>query len=303
MSFIDYIKKHLGYLILTLIFIIGTGFFLLLLPINNAIEVESQEIKLFGISLDNWEIWITVIGAVIASVWAMYQYTKTEALRQQEKASEIAKSFATTLTNKCNIICTVIEKSSLNEVLDFKNKDCFCFSTFNTNEIRRVYDDDNFISKYKEAKKKADLNTVYYNVLESLISLESLSDIRKSHTTYETQQARKLFILDNSSLPFLFDVLVCDVLNELEYLCMFLSSQVAGSKYVYQSLHQVFLRTVRVLAVEISISNNKSYSDKYFTNLISVYNEWKILYSKGLKKENKLKEQIENILNPKIKTV
>lgn len=303
MSFIDYIKKHLGYLILTLIFIIGTGFFLLLLPINNAIEVESQEIKLFGISLDNWEIWITVIGAVIASVWAMYQYTKTEALRQQEKASEIAKSFATTLTNKCNIICTVIEKSSLNEVLDFKNKDCFCFSTFNTNEIRRVYDDDNFISKYKEAKKKADLNTVYYNVLESLISLESLSDIRKSHTIYETQQARKLFILDNSSLPFLFDVLVCDVLNELEYLCMFLSSQVAGSKYVYQSLHQVFLRTVRVLAVEISISNNKSYSDKYFTNLISVYNEWKILYSKGLKKENKLKEQIENILNPKIKTV
>lgn len=303
MSFIDYIKKHLGYLILTLIFIIGTGFFLLLLPINNAIEVESQEIKLFGISLDNWEIWITVIGAVIASVWAMYQYTKTEALRQQEKASEIAKSFATTLTNKCNIICTVIEKSSLNEVLDFKNKDCFCFSTFNTNEIRRVYDDDNFISKYKEAKKKADLNTVYYNVLESLISLESLSDIRKSHTTYETQQARKLFILDNSSLPFLFDVLVCDVLNELEYLCMFLSSQVAGSKYVYQSLHQVFLRTVRVLAVEISISNNKSYSDKYFTNLISVYNEWKILYSKGLKKENKLKEQIEDILNPKIKTV
>lgn len=303
MSFFDYIKKHIGYLILTLIFIIGTGFFLLLLPINNAIEVESQEIKLFGISLDNWEIWITVIGAVIASVWAMYQYTKTEALRQQEKASEIAKSFATTLTNKCNIICTVIEKSSLNEILDFRNKDCFCFSTFNTNEIRRVYDDDNFISKYKEAKKKANLNTVYYNVLESLISLESLSDIQKRHTTYVTQQARKLFILDNASLPFLFDVLVCDVLNELEYLCMFLSSQVAGSKYVYQSLHQVFLRTVRALAVEISISNNKSYSDKYYTNLISVYNEWKSLYAKGLKKENKLKEQIEDILNPKIKTV
>lgn len=148
MSFFDYIKKHIGYLILTLIFIIGTGFFLLLLPINNAIEVESQEIKLFGISLDNWEIWITVIGAVIASVWAMYQYTKTEALRQQEKASEIAKSFATTLTNKCNIICTVIEKSSLNEILDFRNKDCFCFSTFNTNEIRRVQVLNMYISHY-----------------------------------------------------------------------------------------------------------------------------------------------------------
>lgn len=104
-------------------------------------------------------------------------------------------------------------------------------------------------------------------------------------------------------MPFLFDELISDVLNQLEYLCMFLSSQVAGSKYVYQSLHQVFLRTVRALAVEISITNNKSYSDKYYTNLISVYNEWKKLYLKDLLKERTLKDKIEKILNPKIKTV
>lgn len=94
-----------------------------------------------------------------------------------------------------------------------------------------------------------------------------------------------------------------DVLNELEYLSMFLSSQAAGSKYVYQSLHQVFLRTVRALAVEISITNNSSYSDKYYTNLISVYNEWKNLYLRELLKEQNLKNKIEKILNPKIKTV
>jgi len=84
---------------------------------------------------------------------------------------------------------------------------------------------------------------------------------------------------------------------------MYLSSQVAGSKYVYQSLHQVFLRTVRALAIRISIANNTSYSDKYYTNIISVYNEWKNLYANDLKNEKEIKKKVDQVLNPKIKTV
>ncbi len=120
---------------------------------------------------------------------------------------------------------------------------------------------------------------------------------------YSTEEARELFVLDNSDLPFKFNLLISNVLNELEYLCMNLSSQAAGSKYVYQSLHQVFLRTIRCLSVEIAISNNNYYSDKFYTNTIYVYNEWTNLYILNLQKENKLKSEVNDILNPKIKTV
>lgn len=302
-NFINYIFEHLLCIIVLILILVISLVVLRSFPTIMPKDVQSQEIYILGISLNNISIWFTAIGLIFTALWSMYQYTKNKNANQQEKASEIAKSFAEQLTQKCTIISNVFEKSSLFEILDFNNIDCLYFSTFNTNEIRNIYNDDNYISKYKEAKKQANLNTVYYNVLESLISVESYDTIKNNHKSYTTQEARELFILDNANMPFLFDILVYNVLNELEYLCMYLSSQAAGSKYVYQSLHQVFLRTIRVLAIEISISNNKSYSDKYYTNIIAVYNEWKSLYSNGLKKEKSLKAKIEKILNPQIKTV
>ena len=244
-----------------------------------------------------------MLGLGIGAVWALIQYDKNTKLRQQEKASIIAQSFSNTLTLKCMLICSVIESSPLGNFLDLKNKDCFAFSNFNPSEIRAIYEADNFLDRYETLKSTLDLDTIYYNILESRISVSSITEIAINHSKYSNKQARKLFILDNEGLPFKFDYLIQSVLNELEYLCMSLASQAAGSNYVYQSLHQVFLRTIRVLAVEIAISNNSSYSDKYYTNIIEVYNQWKLLYSKSLKSEEKIKKKVDKILNPKIKTV
>ena len=103
-------------------------------------------------------------------------------------------------------------------------------------------------------------------------------------------------------MPVLFSQLVSLTLNELEYISMYIASQAAGSKYVYQSLHQIFLRTIKLLAPIIALQN-KDYSDKYYTNIIFVYNEWAELRQIGLKREKKNKEKANKILNPKIKTV
>ena len=48
---------------------------------------------------------------------------------------------------------------------------------------------------------------------------------------------------------------------------------------------------------------NKDYSDKYYTNIIHVYNEWCTLRDMDLKNEKKKKEKVNKILNPKIKMV
>ena len=83
---------------------------------------------------------------------------------------------------------------------------------------------------------------------------------------------------------------------------MNISSKAADSDFIYQSVHQIFLRTVRLLYLEISILNVDS-TDKFYTNIIDVYNKWMKIYLINKKKENKRIKKSNLDLNPKIKTV
>lgn len=307
MNFFDYIRTHIIYVIICIAFIIGSGFLLLFLPIQNPTQVESQEIALFGISLNNWGIWITIIGAFFASIWAMYQYTKNASIRQQEKSSEIAKTFSDGLLKKCSTLIAVYQNSPLDSLITHKPYS----QDFNTEELREITNDDDFPSKYKEIKESIDFDYLYYRVLESRITTESeykdkfkkIDKNKKNKYVYTTEEARNLFILDNSSFPFHFSNLENEILNKLEYLCMSLSTHAAGYTYIYQSLHQIFFDTVETLSIEISIRNHGKYSDKFYTNIIKVYEEWQKIYQKSLKDEEKKKINKKKKLNPKIKTV
>ena len=95
---------------------------------------------------------------------------------------------------------------------------------------------------------------------------------------------------------------VSDLLNELEYVCMYISSQSAGSTFLYQSIHQIFLKTVKILAVVIAY-HNKNYTDKYYTNVIYVYTYWQHIRESSIKKENQNKKKAYKYLNPKINTI
>lgn len=77
-------------------------------------------------------------------------------------------------------------------------------------------------------------------------------------------------------------------LNILEYMCMNIATKVADEKYIYNSLHQQFLKAIALLYFEISLINIDN-KDKYYTNIIHVYNIWKNKYIKAAKKESKFK--------------
>lgn len=240
--------------------------------------------------------------------------------KQQEKASEIAKQFSNDLLLKCDIVNTVYKLSPIGTLLELQQKNYSLFKNFNIEEIRKIYNDYNFPLKYKKLEDSINFDDIYYSLLEKRITIKGISNkqvkkIKKKNNRqalkhYSTDEAINLFRLDNSNFPFHFWALVDNVLNDLEQVCMNISSQAAGGIYIYQSLHQVFLRTVRTLVVEISLRNNSSNSDKYYTNVIEVYKEWTKIYIKNSsiedKKNNKVKKyknKIEKILNPKIRTV
>lgn len=95
---------------------------------------------------------------------------------------------------------------------------------------------------------------------------------------------------------------ICNTLNTLEYMCMYISSEVANEKYIYNSLHQQFLRTIALLYFEISLANTDN-KDKYYTNIIHVYNIWKNKYIDAMEEEKEIenkKVQIERDSAPKI---
>ena len=314
----NFLNKNLSHLKNFFIFILERLFCILLIliifilllfiiskfsTIINPIDVETQQIMIYGISLDNLETVFTSVALIITAFWSMHQYNKNRTSKQHEKASEIAKSFSNSLATKCFIICQVIKNSEIATLIELDKKGYNFFKAFTTNEIRSVYNDDRFIEKYRSTRKKSNLDQIYYRTLHSRISDIDFKTLTTQNKQYSVDEAKQLFILDNANFPFKFKSLVFDVLNELEYLCMSLSSQAAGSKYVYQSLHQTFLRTIRSLCLEIAMANDNHYSEKHYTSIIYVYNEWTQIFTQNLNKEKKINEKVSKMLEPKIKTI
>lgn len=70
-----------------------------------------------------------------------------------------------------------------------------------------------------------------------------------------------------------------DTLNLLEYFCMNFNSGIADESVVYQSLHQSFLAVIKMLYYFIA-TQNKTGKDKYYTNIIKLYNKWSKRYNR-----------------------
>ena len=301
--------------VIAFLLILGAVLGIFLLKQKNPEQIETQELFLGGISISNWATWISMIAIPITATWAMYQYKKNMKFKQQEKATRIAKEFSQDLINKCGVVCVVYKNSSLNNMLKIEEKNFDEFRFFNVDELREIYENDDFPTRYSDASEKSsnELDKVYHLYLaqkvtnfteknSSEISNNANGEDKKNKTNKQVKKVINPYVLQNQNYPYHFFDLVSDVLNQLEYMCMDISSKATDSKYIYQSLHQMFLRTIRTLAVQISVDNSNS-SDKFYTNIIHVYNEWTSRYAKDLKREKRKREKINKILNPKIKVV
>lgn len=300
----NYILEHL----VRVLFISFLLFFVCFLFISFSSKVNiyeqnlliEQHILFFGITLENWSVFLAIIGILGTAIWALYEFDKRNSRNQQEKGAEIANIFSEHLLRECHILGNVIKKSKLCSDLKLLKLKYTTFKDFDRQEFSRIYTDDKIFSNIQLFLNSKEVQQIYLRILESQISLVSYDELKDK--IYSQEDAEKIFVLDNATLPFKFHELVYSVLNQLEAVCMNISSQAAGSKYVYQSLHQIFLMTVRLLAPIIAYSN-KEYSDKYYTNIIHVYNSWVNIREFEQKKERKRINKINKILNPKIKTV
>lgn len=300
-NFLNYIFEHLLCIILLILIFVVSFVVLKNLPFSMPEDIQSQEIYIWGISLNNVGIWFTAIGLIVTAFWSTFQFVKNISRSQQEKGAEISKMVSQVLLNKCTVLGSVILKSELNQIFNFDDLKPTTFKNFDNNELMKLFKEPDIASlKIKKILTSNELQQIYFRVLETNISQQSYDDL--SNKKYSDKKARKLFILDNSNFPFSFLELINSTLNDLEYISMYIASQSTHSQYVYQSLHQFFLKTVKILGPVICLQN-KNYSDKYYVNIIHVYNYWCHLRSLDKKREEKNEEKIKKILNPKIKKV
>lgn len=302
-SLYNLIAEYFIYVVIAIIIVILLlcGYFFTCLPIINPDTFENQQILILGISLENWGIWYTAIGLIITAFWSIYQFRKSLSRKQQEKGAEISKLVSQSLLYKCSVLGEVIMKSELNKIFDFDKLKPSVFTNFDKAELLTLFDNnDEIFHKIRTILSSDEIQQIYFRYLEIHISQKKYSEI--ANKKYSDEEAEKLFKLDNINMPFKFSQLITSVLNDLEYICMYIASQNAGSKYIYQSLHQFFIRTVKILAPIICL-HNKVYTDKYYINIIHVYNYWCELRNIDYNKELKKKEKSNKILNPKIKKV
>lgn len=258
--------------------------------INIVNSDEVQQILIFGISLDNWCTLLTMFGVVIGAGWGLIQYDKNMKLRQQEKASEIAQDFANNLIEKTALISDTLMSNKEFQKMIVKIVKSKKLNQFTYWEIIDILGDKQCFNKCEQIIRSKRTQQKYTQLLK---------------TKYNETECTRF----NSN----FSILVETTLNHIEAVCINISSKAAGSQFIYDSLHQSFLNITEILSIKISKGNYNNV-DKYFINIIDVYNMWNKQKNKDIQKFNKTQAKINKLkykaslevnklLNKKSKTV
>jgi hypothetical protein len=194
---------------------------------------------------------INIVIAIVAFIAFIVSYCDYRSRKSKESADKsilIAKEFEKNLLTPMATISGLVNNKDMQIIL---NKYRFTeFIEFDREEMKEFYTNTE-IEQYKRALEK----------------IETEKDSGKFESIY---------------------VDIETVLNKLEYLSMYITSKVADEKYIYNSLHQMFFKTIQVLYIHIS-SLNSDNKDKYYTNVIELYNIWTNKYVKDCKKEKRYK--------------
>lgn len=280
-----FLEHPIRYLFFISIFIIlGIIIFNLLLInsnqkfINITYTSENDQLILIkGITIQNWGILLSGIIAIIGGIWAMYQYDKSVKYKQQEKSSQILKYFSTDIVNKISIIDCVMSKCpNIVEIMVSISKRNFL--KFNYYEMNELIDSE-YISNYKKYINNPEIDNTYIKIIKDIYDEDKVQNYPKKFIT-----------------------LLNTTLNDLEAICMDVSSNVAGTQFLYHSLHTLFFKIIQMLYIKISLFNSDNV-DTLYVNIIHVYNLWMPQKYKDIKMYKKTTKKIKKIENNASKEV
>lgn len=290
--------------------------------INNIINLITAVVGVIGLYFiwNQYKISNEQIKIANAQTKAMYDQIKSqEALVQREKAVDIAKEFSQMIDNELGFLTDYYDRVKLSNILSgIKNTD---MKYFDISEFEELFDADLREKYYKIVLQPNIIELSNAYVLHNCGSKSDIEKIKKyiSMNWEIDEKIKKRFnnpddILKNGSsedkksiileMQFYYSMLqqkdeiikfyhnsTIKLLNQLEYLCMQFKTGLADEEIVYQSLHQLYLSVVKSLYIVISNTNDKQV-DKFYTNIVWLYNVWSERLQTKMQTEKLNKEKI-----------
>ena len=216
--------------------------------------------------------------------------------QEKEKAAELAYMYKENILPNVNYISAVQKDTGIMELLGNINLDSI--ATFNQTELFRLTNTD--IEKHITEKQYKNENItllITYRQIFKQICNKKMHDINplliekwiaaegkekdKDGKEIKIQDEEKAALLDALWREF-FDI-VSNALNDLEFFSMNFISGVADDSIVFPSLHQTYLTLVQLLYYYIAIQN-KNEKDKFYTNVIELFEKWRTIDKENEKK-------------------
>ncbi len=232
---------------------------------------------------------ITAIG-----VWFAYKEFRHNRSRNSiDKAFELSRIYESSILPLISLYTEVLTISNLSSkyLQPLSEKVTLEFSADEMFEL--FYS--GIVEEYESDLKNVDTDHIFQvrmtcNAMDISSPTESTA-LFKGYQEYGLAKAQKdTVLIDFYSMVSHndFKVLLSKLVNTLEWFSMCLCSELAEEKAVYQSLHQTFLSCVGHLYVYISKKNTSSHN-KYFTNIIALYNCWSTRQNAQVAKEENAK--------------
>lgn len=264
-----HLKRSAWAIWLIIFFLVGTYFF-----VRFVVEEKTNQ----------WEKYIQIAASVATTLgilFACFQLTqsnrqhKDDANRASaEKAIELARMFQADIIPRisyCALVLGVIgqDKYEKSEKLQTHKL------RFTKEEIERKFGT-NAEAEYKKMETSIKYKTI---MLAKREYKKAMKEVAADDTAdfFEQQKEIMEFCCERSSL-----------LNTLEWVAMMINTKVADEKVIYQSLHQVLLRYIRLEYPTIAFQNSEEKAeDQFYTNIIHLYRRWESRWESAHEKSEK----------------
>lgn len=226
----------------------------------------------------------TPVVAVLSLLVAVVAYTYQRKWNRKQKAQELAKWYAKCAIPRMRYIFTIFQEvdliSYINKFTDFEQ--------FTSAELCENLDKCNCTETLFLQK----LTEITEDVLEKAYAKSGCNDyIHKIHTNL-----KEALTTDAEMNKLVLNKFITDFLNDLEVVSLEMICNIAEESMLYSSLHQTFLKNVKLCYFFIAIENQFD-QNRYYTNIISLYTLWDIkskkekkVFVKLVKKRNKTKK-------------
>lgn len=221
--------------------------------------------------------WVLLLVTVISVICAYLAYKHQKRRAAKDAACSLGKFYANTIIPEMEFIANVLVNSGYAERI---KQACPYdkLSAFDMKEAAAI------IAGGEETLKQllSDLHTIdseiiYDARIHAAINIEERNSIAKEYIVGKEDEETgevNYTIVYPKLLQWELRKAIANLLNNLEWFAMNFQYNLADEEVLYQSLHETFLSCIWSLYVYIS-SNNRPGADKYFTNVIWLFNLWK----------------------------